>query len=456
MRGFLWFLPALLSCGAAFAQNSGIDRSFGDSGIASISDPQDASTRMAGFVSCAQSSGQLRMVAALDATQIGSVLVDADGNTASNLTRIPVTESAYLPDYAIGACMADGRIVIAREILSTGGDRQLQVLRLKNDGNLDPTFGLGGESVVDMDAFAPNLADIEMPLGLNLEADGGVLVSMALGTISVTDAGLVRLAANGSVRFARHYASFPNMPQGSQTTHTSAAGLTGGQVWMVGTASLAGVGTTVFRARLEGNSGMVVDAPIYGSGSETVYAGGGRMLADGNTMVLAARRTTDNLRYLPSMIVIRGDAISRLDLPEPFAIAGAQATALSFSPWTGAMGTVIPTGEGRFLFVDALARMPDATAPLAAYLALVQLGASAAGDQVDAHYGIAGRTQYAWRGMQVCNDGAPPPQRPVHATNWRGRPVVTGLHGRTCDLGSARGLLARVQYAADVFAHGFE
>lgn len=457
MRSVIWFLPALLSCGAAFAQNSGIDRSFGDNGIASISDPQNANTWMAGFVSCGMPNGQLRLVAALDATQIGTVPVDANGNTAGILTRIPVLAAAASNGaQAIGACTSDGRIVIAREVISTGDERQVQVLRLRSDGSLDPGFGLGGETLVDMDAYAPHLTAMEMPMGINLEADGGVLVSLALGVNgSVMDAGLVRLAANGSLRFARHYPTLPNMAPGGTTLYASAAGVgADGRIWLAGTATLAGA-TPVFRVRLD-STGMVVDAPVYGSGSDGVYAGSGRVLADGTTMVLAARSTSDNLRYLPRLIVIRGNEVSQLALPEPFAIAGASATLLSPMLWGLSQGTVIPTGEGRLLIVDALARMTDATAPVATYLALAQLGATAAGDQVDTRFGVAGRTQFAWRGMQICNNDAPPPQRAMHATNWRGRPVVTGLHGRTCDLGSARGLLARVQNAADVFAHGFE
>ena len=460
MRRFTWFvvwlLPSFLFCDAAFAQNSGIDHRFGDDGIASISDPQDANTALSAFVSCGMPNGQLRLVAAPDAIQIGSVLVDANGNVASRVTRISVfMAAAGNGERAIGACMGDGRIVIAREIFSDSGERQLQILRLRSDGSLDPGFGSGGESLVDMDAYSSTLTDAETPVGINLEADGGVLVSMALSVNgSVTDAGLVRLSANGLVRFARHYSTLPNMAPGGSTLYASAAGVgADGRVWMAGTATLAGA-TPVFRVRLDGTTGMVVDAPVYGSGSDSVYAGGGRLLADGSTMVLAARSTFDNLRYLPCLIVIRGNEVSRLALPEPFAIAGSPATAPSTMSLS--TGTVIPTGEGRLLIVDALARMADGSAPLATYLALVQLGTTTAGDQVDAHFGIAGRTQFAWRGMQICNNDAPPPQRPIHATNWRGRPVVTGWHSRTCDWNNRRGLLARVQNAGDLFAHGFE
>lgn len=454
MRRFIWLVSVFFFCGAALAQNSGIDRSFGDNGIASVSDPQDANTWMAAFVSCGMANGQLRLVAALGPAQIGTLLVDTNGHPASTLTRITVpTAAAGEGEQAIGACKGDGRIVIARGVKGAGNDENLQVLRLRADGGLDPDFGTGGSVLIDMDAHASALLDMELPLGINLEADGGVLVSLALGVLgSVHDAGLVRLGADGSLRFARHYATLPDMGASGTTLYASAAGVgLDGRVWMAGTATLPGA-TTVFRARLDGATGMVVDAPVYGSGSHAVFTGGGRILADGNTMVLVARSTQGGLRYLPRLVVIRGNEVSHLDLPEPFPIAGAVAS----MDWNISMGTVIPTGEGRLLVADALTRTPDTGTERATYLALVQLGVTAAEDQVDTRFGVAGRTQFAWRGAQICENDAPPPQRPIHATNWRGRPVVTGWHARTCDWSNVRGLLARVQNAGDVFAQGFE
>lgn len=467
MRRLTWFLPALLCCGAAFAQNSGIDRSFGDNGIASISDPQQPTSELQGFVSCAMPGGKLRMVARLNPTQIGSQLVDANGQTSGSLARISVhTESWEGGGFqAIGACMGDGRIVIAREVVGTfrsahpdGNlfDSNLHVVRLRSDGSLDPEFGFGGEVLLDMDGYTTGLDVRETPLGINLEPDGGVLVSMALEvTGGGSNAGLVRLAADGSVRFARRYAIFPTLPSGDSTLYASAAGVAAnGQIWMAGTAALTS-GTAAFRVRLDGD-GILVNAPVFSGGADSVYTGGGRVLADGDTMVLAARSTADGQRYLPRLIVFRDSEVSQLALPEPFAIAGASASLPAFESWVSSAGTVIPTGEGRFLLVDGLARMPSLSAPVATYLSLIQLGATAAGDQVDTRFGIAGRTQFAWRGMQICTAAAPPPQRPMHATNWRGRPLLTGWHSRTCDLNNKRALLARVLYAGDVFSNGFE
>lgn len=453
MRRFTWLVSAFFFCGAALAQNNGIDHRFGDGGIASIEDPQDANAGMYGFVSCAISNERLRVVAAINATQLGTLLLNADGRHVGTLTRINVPAAAQgAAAQAIGACTSDGRIVIARAVEGAGSDQNIQVLRLRNDGSLDPSFGTNGSVLIDMDTHSSVITDTEMPMGINLEADGGVLLSLGLGVIgSVYDAGLVRLGSNGLLRFARHYATLPGMTNGGTTLYASAAGVAAdGRVWMAGTATLPGF-TRAFRVRLDGTTGMVVDAPVYGGG-DSVITGGGRVLADGSTMVLAARSTADGLRYLPRLVVIRGNQISYLTLPEPFAIAGAPAS----MPSVLSRGTVIPTGEGRLLVVDALARATDTSLRLATYLSVVHLGADAAGDQVDTHFGVAGRTQFAWRGAQICENDAPPMQQPAHATNWRGRALVTGWHSRTCSTGPIRAMLVRVQNAGDVFADDFE
>jgi hypothetical protein len=169
-------------------------------------------------------------------------------------------------------------------------------------------------------------------------------------------------------------------------------------------------------------------------------------------MVFAARTSTDGTRFLPQLVVLRGNEVSQIDLPVPFNIAGAPA---SMHGNLG-HGTAIPTGENRVLVVSPLARVPNLQEEVAVYLAMVELGTSAVEDRVDARFGIDGRSQFAWRGTEACAGGVPPRQLPLHVTNWRGRPTLTGWHATTCSGTQPRAMLARVLHPEDVFAHGFE
>lgn len=443
LNWLLFFLSA-----AAFAQNSGIDRRFGDGGIASISDPQNPDAGAIGFVACGVSPDHVRLVSYRNSTTLVSIRVDAQGLPVGSMMPVTVAASAS-SNVVIGACMGDGRIVVVREVAGTDQDRNIQVLRLRADGTLDPSFGSGsGQVVVDMDAYAV-LGDAERPSGLNLEASGGVLVSLRLDAPgNNTDPGLVRLAADGTVRFARHYPTLPGLTGASAAT---AAGLAAdGHVWMAGTGEQPGL-TTWFRVRVDAASGQTIDS-ISGGADDDVITGSGRMLADGNTMVVVSRATQDGLRYRPRLLVIRGSAASHVDLPTPFDIAAAPAS----MPAYVSGGNAIPTSEGRILLVDALMRLPDLDRDVATYAALVELGPGAGLDRIDPRFGTGGRTQFAWRGSEACAGNVPTWQRALHATNWRGRALLSGWHLRTCTGSEPRPMLARVLNADDVFADGLE
>lgn len=446
MNRTLPLVALLLACGPLAAQNGGIDRRFGDDGIASIGDPQDLDAPAIGIATCATSAGSALLVSELSGPPgLATLRITVDGRPASALTRIalPAAQRA-----TIAACAADGRIVVARTVLGAGTDTDVQVVRLRTDGSLDPTFGQGtGAVTVDLDDHAV-LGDLERAMSINVEPDGGVLVGLRLDVPGGdSDAGLLRLAPDGALRFARHYPSLPGI---SGTFAATAAGLApDGRVWMVGSSQEPGVNRW-FRASLDAPTGEGIEV-LAGAPTPFTFTGGGRVLPDG-TLVFAARATSDGLRYLPRLVVLRGNEVSEIDLPAPFDVAGAPG---SMHGYLG-HGSVIPTGTSGLLYVSPLTRSPDVLDEVATYVAMVQLGENAAQDRVDPRFGIAGRSQFAWRGSEVCAGDAPPRQRPVHATNWRGRPLLTGWHTTTCAGTSPRAMLARILDGEDVFAHDFE
>ncbi len=447
MRSSLFLILALFLATPAWAQNAGIDRRFGADGIASFADAQAGGTQA--IVSCAGANGALKVVTETDDSELVTFYLDARGGTAAAPTRLPFEQSMVFVSgrYAHGACMGDGRIVIARTVLRAN-DTNVQVLRLLSGGGLDTSFGSGGSVEIDMDGHAI-LADTEGVLGIHLEADGGILVSLELEHMANDwDAGLIRLAANGSVRFAGHYHALPGT---SDTSRATAAGLgADGFVHLVGSGSV-GNDFSWFRARIDATSGLPVSGET-GSAGERVLTEGGRVLADGTLVVATVVNSLlpqDGV-YRPRLLVLRPAGASHVDLPMPFAIAGSNAT-ISINGTAG----VIPTGDGRLLYAATLARMPDPLETRATYLAVVQLGANAAGDRVDPRFGSGGRSQFAWRGTPDCA-GAPQPQHPQHMTNWRGRAVLTGRHAPGCAQPIGRALVARVLAAEDVFAADFD
>ncbi len=447
MRTFPWFLLVFLLGGTAAAQNGGIDRRFGDNGIASFADAQAGASQA--IVSCAGANGVLNSVAETDDAHLVTFRLNARGDMAAAPVRLPFATSMVFASgrYTQGACMGDGRVVIARTVLRAN-DTNVQVLRLLADGGLDTSFGLGGSVEVDMDAHAM-LESTEGVLGLNLEADGGILVSLELEHMpNDWDAGLIRLSANGTLRFAGHYHAVPGS---SDTSRATAAGLGGDSLVHLVGSGLVGAGFNWFRTRIDANSGLPVSGQT-GGGSEEVFTEGGRMLVDG-TLIVAAKFTTglpQDGYYRPRLLVLRPGGASHVDLPMPFPIAGSNTTVS-----VNGLASVIPTGDGRLLYSATLARMPDVLGVLGTYLAVVELGADAAGDRVDARFGVEGRSQFAWRDTPDCS-GSPQPQHPQHMTNWRGRAVLTGRHAPSCPQPIARAFVARVLAAEDIFAADFD
>jgi hypothetical protein len=201
---------------AAQAQNSGIDRRFGTRGMVSLRDPDPtiSNARFLGLAACAGPEGALNVVAASSLDRLTLFRLDSKGRLDRSFSGDGIATAIVPPsgeDTAQGACMADGRIVIARMASGVGADKNLQVVRLTPDGAIDPTFGNGSGAVtLDMDQHVAGLGDLEFPLGLNLESNGSILLSLRIylaGGASVP--GVARLGSDGVVQLARIYPALP-------------------------------------------------------------------------------------------------------------------------------------------------------------------------------------------------------------------------------------------------------
>jgi len=126
--------------------------------------------------------------------------LDQKFGTSGQLTSPKASDQSTV-DQAIGvALQADGRIVVAGFIRTTFSDHDFAVLRLLVNGNLDPSFGIGGSVTID---FGGN----DDARSVAVQADGkivaaGVTVSLTAVTQSgflQTSFAVARLNSDGSL-----------------------------------------------------------------------------------------------------------------------------------------------------------------------------------------------------------------------------------------------------------------
>lgn len=449
---FQFVLSVLLVAASAHAQNTGIDRQFGIDGILSLRDRAQPDARHLGLAACAAPGGGLNVLVATEATILTLFRIRPDGRTDRQFGNdgiVTMTVPASNEDAAQGACMGDGRIVVARHAPGAGSDMNTQLIRVLANGGLDPAFAGVGHVTLDFDQHVAGLADWEFPLGLNLDARGNILVSMRLFTGPATSRpGLASVDESGTLRFARSY----DLP-GATGEHASAAGVgPNGRIWLVGSARPNGLPySTWFRAELDPANGSVLATNVGNDG--TYLVDGGRVLANG-VMVVAAKyvpQSEPGGPYRPRLLVFREAGTSFVALPAPYPVNN---SAPSLSPTQG-HGVAIPIADGRVLFGAPLGGN-NGEWERATYAAVVELGASAAEDRVDRRFGYGGAVQFAYRTPEPCANGSPTLQRPVRFSNWRGRPVLAGIHATTCANDPRNAFVSTLMLPNDVFSGSFE
>ena len=451
MRLHLFLLLVLIAAPLS-AQNAGLDRRFGDNGLVSLRDPAQGNARFLGLAACAAPGGQLTVLSASHPQLLTAFRLRWDGSLDQGfadhgIATIAVPESSA--ETAQGACMADGRIVVVRMAPGAGSDWNVQVLRVLPEGRLDPGFGTGGVVILDHDQHLAGLGDHEYPLGLNLDAEGNVLVSTRLyRSDGQSRPGLASLDAAGALRFVRLYD-----PPGITATYATAAGLgPNARLWLVGGGNPSGVPfVSWFRAELDPANGNLLATHVGNEGN--YVTDGGRVLPSG-VMVVAGKFVPPSEpggAYRPRLLVFRETGASHVALPLPAAVNNSAPT---LAPFPG-YGVAIPIAEGRVLQGSPLGGQNQEW-ELATSAAVVEIGATAALDRVDTRFGQGGATQFAYRTATPCANGSPPLQRPVRFSNWRGRPVLAGIHSTTCALHPRNAYAARLLAPSDVFLDSFE
>lgn len=444
----------LTLAGPTLAQNAGINRQFGDNGIASLRDPTNPNARFLGLGACAAPGNRLNVVAASTLDQLTLFRLTPEGDLdlsfGSGRGFVHTTVPPSGEDTAQAACLADGRILIVRMAPGSGNDKNMQLIRINSDGTLDTGFAGTGTLTIDQDAHSPGLGDLEFPLGLNIETDGSISVSTR---IFLSDGqsrpGLVRVSGAGVLAYARIYSSLPNITP----VYATAAGLgPDGRIWLIGGGNPTNTPfNSWFRAELDPVTGNVVENFVGSDGNYVVD--GGRVLTNG-IMVIVGKYVPQSQpggAYQPRLLVFRETGASHVALPMPFAVNSFEPT---LAPFPG-HGVAIPIAEGRVLFGAPLGSQ-NGEFELATYAAVIELGATAAEDRVDTRFGSNGAIQFAYRTATACANGSPTLQRPVRFSNWLGRPVLAGIHATTCAVNPRNAFAARLLAPGDLFANGFE
>jgi hypothetical protein len=446
-------LLALTFAAPVVAQNSGVDRRFGVNGILSLRDQAQASNlRHLGLAACAAPDGGLNVLAASSLEILTLYRLDFRGELDMTFANGGITTIAVPPsgeDTAQGACMADGRIVVVRHAPGLGNDKNTQVMRILPDGGLDPTFAQGGTLTLDFDQHAAGLGDLEFPLGLNLDAEGNILVSMRVFLAGgQSRPALASFDVGGNLRFARLYE-----PAGFTAVYASLAGLgPNGRLWLVGGGNPHGTPfNSWFRSEIDPLDGDLLATFVGTDGNYIVD--GGRVLPSG-VMVAVGKyvpQSEPGGAYRPRLMVFRESGFSAVVLPQPVAVNDFEP---SLAPFPG-HGVAIPIADGRVLFGAPLGAQ-NGEWELATYAAVVELGATAAQDRVDTRFGFGGAVQFAYRTPSPCANGSPTLQRPVRFSNWRGRPVLAGIHATTCSVNPRNAFVARLLAPSDIFMDTFE
>jgi hypothetical protein len=433
------------------AQNAGLDPRFGVGGMVSLREPTATNARNLGMAACTAPGGGLTVVAATTEDQLAMWRLSEDGSLDGSFAGdglITLTVPPSPEDNVQSACMPDGRIVLSRMAPGVGSDKNMQLIRVTPDGELDTTFGVGGVRVIDFDIYQPGLGDLEYPLALNLVAGNELLLSTRTYLSDGSSRpGIVRVDASGNIVYAR-LVTVPGMT----ASYASGAGIaTDGHIWIVGGGNPTNqVFVSWFRCKLHAGDGATSECSVGTEGNYVVD--GGRMLANG-TMVAVGKYVPQSQpggAYQPRLLVFRDNGTSAVVLP---ALTAVNNSAPTLSPFPGD-AVAIPTSDGHVLAMSPMGGQNQEW-HLATYAAQIQLGASAAEDRVETRFASNGAKQFSYSAAAPCANGSPPLQRMVRASNWRGRPILVGIHATTCANNPRDTMVARLLTSDDIYYDGF-
>lgn len=395
-----------------------LDPGFGERGRVLVGFGDGPSNHSAdGVVACAGPNGSL-LVSGLVGDRIVTARLRENGTLDSGFSddgrqefALPVADTGNRE--RVGACQPDGNLLLALAIRGRDDDQNLLLVRVLGATGLpDPQFGTGGFVQLNLDAYSPELADRETPLGLSVSADGTIdLAGSVEHQPSAAARGfIVRVRADGSIRAARVLND-----SGLLSFSLTSAAESDGELWAIGSASVSGGPQTFIHYRLDPDT-LAVRSRLAG-GTSLLRVGRGRWVAAG-VFAAVAHRSEGPGPDVPVLLIARSTEIAALPLPVPAAVGGVQGELIHQEH----DGDVIPLPEGGVLASYTVDIGSNGASGRGLHSVRVLLSADGLNDRVDRSFGAAGR--FSLRHALPC--AADAGLRHRRSTLWNGRVTWVG------------------------------
>jgi hypothetical protein len=339
--------------------------------------------------------------------------------------------------YAPAVCLPSGDAVIAHVITDGTGEQNLRLVRVGRDTGLPvPAFGNGGVLDIDLDDYIAGLSNSEVPVGLNVLANGDLVVTGYVSSPSIPVAGFAAvLDASGLVRAAKVLDCW-----------IASAALDGpqGRLWVFGS-----TGYNACRLTLEPAT-LAQDERLVGPATPAQYPGAARLVR-ANTVAMAVTTfaPAGGSGIRPALQLFRGNQVASMPLPIP-ATTSLPTSSVSYP------GVQILPGN-RVLYGSTSIDMANGAAN-GLYFALARIGRDAAGDALETAFGGGGMRLARFQPDTPGCEAATPTQYLYRMTQWQGRPAFVGKADASCidaDVAGEDYLVGRVE-TNYLFADGFD
>ena len=443
MKSLRFALPlaGLCAVSAASAHTGPFDPAFGEGGLASYAfQPVNGLLADAAVVGCAGPNGSFVVVGtASNGVRIVTARLRPDGRYDTSFSGDGKESFDSVADPmspAPGVCQPNGDPVLVRAITGAGGEQSMRLVRVRRDTGLpDPAFGNGGIVDLDLDLHVTGLGQAEVPLGLNVLANGDLVVSGYASNAQGGVSGFVALLDDaGSVRAARlieawHLTTTLDAPDGS--------------LWTFGSSGNGGLRVTLDRNTLA--AGLRITAEL----GSTVHAGAARVVRPGAVAMAVVARNTD-ASHRPLLMLFRADVATPLAMASP-AFGG---NAFGMSDAVGTQGVQVLPG-GRVLYAGTARDLASSTDD-ALYFAMARVGREPGDDEWEHAFGHNGMQVGRFEPDAPGCAGQAPRQLLHRVTAWLGRPAFVGrVDGNCVDASAENYLVGRVE-TNYLFADGMD
>ncbi|RYD14255.1 MAG: hypothetical protein EOP90_14760 [Lysobacteraceae bacterium] len=318
--------------------------------------------------------------------------------------------------FAPAVCLPTGDAVIAHVVTVDDGEQNLRLVRVGRDSGLPVAgFGIGGVVDLDLDAHIADLARPEVAVGLNVLANGDLVITGYVATSTVAETGFAAvLDASGQVRVAKLVDCW-----------LTSAAMDGpqGTLWVFGS-----TGYNACRLTLDSDT-LAQHDRLIGPATPRQFPGAARLVRPGTVaMAVTTLAPKGGSGVGAAMQVFRDDAVTSIPLPIP-ADASLLASGSSYP------GVQILPG-GRVLY-GATAVDIASGAYEGQYFALVHVGREPAGDGIEPAFGGGGVRMARFEPDTPECQGTAPRQSLYRMTQWLGRPAFVGRADATCTGGNA-------------------